>query len=235
MVRPVINPIAQPAEPRTGLRHPDSVLFDLDGTLVDSRAAFVHSMNHALQAVGLPPRAAAELHGYLGPPIHEALTAHMHVPSELVDPVIAGYREHYAAHGVAETAVSPGIGELLERLHGRVRLAVATSKPEPTAAHMLHELGLDRFFEAICGPGPEAVNEPKAVTVGRTLETLAQRALVRRAVMVGDRLYDVVGARQQGVPTIGVLWGVGGEAELRTAGAAALAASPGEIPALLGL
>ncbi len=235
MVRPVINPIPQPAEPRTELRHPDSVLFDLDGTLVDSRAAFVHSMNHALQAVGLAPHAPAELHGYLGPPIQETLTAHLHVPTELVGAVIAAYREHYAAHGAAETAVYPGIVALLERLHGRTRLAVATSKPEPTAAQMLHELGLDAFFEAICGPRLEATSEPKAVTVGRTLETLTQRAAVRRAVMVGDRLYDVIGAREHGLATIGVLWGVGSEAELRAAGAAALVASPGALPALLGL
>jgi phosphoglycolate phosphatase len=231
----MIGAIAQPAEADSGLTHPDSVLFDLDGTLIDSRAAFVHSMNHALQAVGLSPRAAAELHGYLGPPIQETLTAHLHVPAELLGPVIASYREHYAAHGAAETTVYPGIFDLLERLHGRVRLAVATSKPEPTAAQMLHELGLDAFFEAICGPRLEATSEPKAVTVGRALERLAERTEVRRAVMVGDRLYDVIGARQHGLPTIGVLWGVGSEAELRGAGAAALLASPDGLPALLGL
>ncbi len=231
----MIDPGTEPAGSATDLAHPDAVLFDLDGTLIDSRAAFVHAMNHALEAVGLSPRTAAELHGYLGPPIHETLTEHMRVPDALVEAIVAGYREHYAAHGAAETTVYPGIAELLKRLHGRVRLAVATSKPEPSATRMLRELGLARFFEAICGPELEAVNESKATTVGRALELLPRRAAVRRAVMVGDRLYDVIGAREHGLPTIGVLWGVGSEAELRAAGAAALVASPGALPALLGL
>ncbi|MGC9219879.1 MAG: HAD hydrolase-like protein [Solirubrobacteraceae bacterium] len=228
-------PDLQLTDPDAVLTDPDAVLFDLDGTLIDSRTAFVHCMNHALTAVGLAPRTAAELHDYLGPPIHETLTDHMRVPGELVHAIVSAYRERYAVHGVAETAVYPGIVAMLELLHGHVRLAVATSKPGPSAAHMLHELGLDGFFEAICGPGLEAVNESKAVTVGRALETLAKRAALTRAVMVGDRLYDVLGARQHGLPTIGVLWGFGSEAELRAAGAAALVATPAAIPALIGL
>jgi len=246
----VVRALSEPAPPPAGLepsltseparaegsdlKHTYAVLFDLDGTLIDSRAAFASSLNHALVAAGLPPRAAAELQGYLGPPIHETLTEHMQVPGQLVDAIVAAYREHYVAHGAAQTAVYPGVVALLERLYGRVRLAVATSKPEPSATRVLEQLGLGGFFETICGPRLDAVNEPKAATVGQALSRLSARAPLERAVMVGDRLYDVLGARQHGLPTIGVLWGVGSEAELRAAGAAALAAAPAELPALLG-
>ncbi len=216
------------------MESPDTVLFDLDGTLVDSRDAYARSMNHALAAVGLPERPAAELHLQLGPPIHETLER-MRVPAALVEPVIAGYRRRYAAVGLEETRVYDGIAALLAHLRGRARLAVATSKPVTAAVGLLAGLGLAELFETICGPDPETANEPKAVTVGRALATLAQNAPVSRAVMVGDRCYDALGAHAHGLPMIGVLWGVGSSDELREAGADALVATPAEIPPLLGL
>ena len=108
------------------------------------------------------------------------------------------------------------------------------------AAMLLERLGLAELFDVISGPLPSAVNEPKAVTVAQALAALDGTVGFRSdgaksAVMVGDRSYDVIGAREHGLPTIGVLWGAGSEEELREAGAAALVAAPAEIPPLLGL
>jgi phosphoglycolate phosphatase len=93
-------------------------------------------------------------------------------------------------------------------------------------------MGLASLFTAIEGPSLDAEHEPKAVTVGRALAGLGD---VRTPVMVGDRLYDVMGATANGMPCIGVLWGIGSEEELREAGAQQLAGDAGELLDLLGM
>lgn len=211
---------------------PDAVLFDLDGTLVDSRVAYSRSMNHALGAVGLPTHPPEELHRYLGPPLHQTLLEHLDVPAELVEQIVALYRARYAECGLQESVLFAGVDELLRSLHGRVPLAVATSKVATIVAPLLSHFGLLSLFDFVAAPSPDAVNEPKAETVASALAGLGGPT---RAVMVGDRCYDVEGAREHGIPTVGVLWGVGGEVELRDAGAWALVQRPDQIPTLLRL
>ncbi len=208
------------------------MLFDLDGTIIDSRVPFVTSVNHTLRAHGQEPREPEELWRYLGPPTHEAFSELFGPDELLVDAAVATYRDHYAATSAATTRVYDGIPELLRDLQGRARLAVATSKMVTAAVMLLESLGLAQLFDVISGPLPSAINEPKAVTVAQALAALGGPS---SAVMVGDRLYDVIGAREHGLPTIGVLWGAGSEQELREAGAAVLVSRPDEIPPLLEL
>jgi len=215
-----------------GMERPDALLFDLDGTIVDSRIPYSRCMNYALAAIGQPERAPEDLYQFLGPPIHETLIDHLRVPEDLVDRCIELYRERYVAIGMDETEVFAGVPELLRELHGRVPLAVATSKVLTLAEPLLEKLGLLDLFEKVAAPGPETINESKAATIASGLAGLGAPA---KPVMIGDRFYDVVGAHEHGIPTIGVLWGVGTEQELREAGAAALVKTPGEIPPLIGL
>ena len=214
------------------MKRPDAVLFDLDGTIIDSRVPFVTSMNYALAANGHPQREPQELLPYLGPPTRIALAELVGDDDELIGPTLATYREHYARTSTETTLVYQGIPELLQSLHGRVQLAVATSKIATSAVMLLEHLGLAELFDVISGPLESALAEPKAVTVAQALTALGGP---QRAVMIGDRLYDVEGARENGVPTIGVLWGAGSEQELREAGAWEIVSSPDEIPPLLGL
>jgi phosphoglycolate phosphatase len=211
---------------------PDAVLFDLDGTIIDSRVPFVNSMNYALAAHGQRQREPEELWHYLGPPTRITFTELLGDDDGLIDAALATYREHYARTSTRTTLVYPGIRELLQTLHGRVPLAIATSKIGTSAVMLLQHLGLAELFDVISGPEASALAEPKAVTVATALAELGGPS---QAVMVGDRLYDVEGAREQGLPTIGVLWGAGSEQELRESGAAAIVAAPDEIPALLGV
>jgi phosphoglycolate phosphatase len=216
------------------VERPDAVLFDLDGTIIDSRVPFVTSMNYALAANGHPQREPQELLPYLGPPTRIAL-AELVGDDELIGPTLASYREHYARTSTETTLVYQGIPELLQSLHGRVQLAVATSKIATSAVMLLEHLGLAELFDVISGPLESALAEPKAVTVAQALAALGGAGRIKSAVMIGDRLYDVEGAREHGVPTIGVLWGAGSEQELRGAGAWEIVSSPDEIPPLLGL
>ena len=107
---------------------PDAILFDLDGTIIDSRVPFVTSVNHMLEAHGLPAREPEELMQYLGPPTRIMLGDLFGDDEPLKDAALATYREHYGRTSTETTLVFPGIRELLQSLHGRVPIAVATSK-----------------------------------------------------------------------------------------------------------
>jgi phosphoglycolate phosphatase len=216
------------------MQRPDAVLFDLDGTIIDSEVPFAHSINHTLAAYGQPPREMSELRRYLGPPTHEAFTELLGTDEELVNDAVRTYRAHYREHSGATTTVYDGIPELLRELHGQVPLAVATSKIQVSAVALLEGLGLADLFDTIAGPSIDAVNESKATTIAHALEGLGGATNFTSVVMVGDRFYDVLGAREHGIPTIGVLWGAGSEEELRDARADWLVAKPDEIPPILG-
>ena len=213
------------------MRRPDAVLFDLDGTIVDSRLPFATSVNLALAAHGQPTREPEQLYRYLGPPAHTTFSELLGCDGPPVQAVIDTYRHEYSRIADAQTTVFDGVELALRNLHPRLRLAIATSKVITAAEQVLASMGLRDLFEVVLGPSPEAVNESKGVTIGRTLELLGHP---ERAVMVGDRSFDVEGAALHGIPTIGVLWGSGSEDELREAGAAALAPTPGDIARLLG-
>jgi phosphoglycolate phosphatase len=212
-----------------GMPDHDAVLFDLDGVLVDSRVPFARSVNGALASQGLPTRPEHELHQYLGPPLHRTFQALVGEQS-LVQPCVDAYRARYRELAASETTVFPGIRELLDGLYGHLPMLVATSKPHALAEPLLEALRLRRFFVAVIGPELASENEQKAVTVGRALGELAPDA---HPVMVGDRKHDIVAAHAHDIRPIGVLWGIGSEAELLTAGADTLVHTPAELAALL--
>jgi phosphoglycolate phosphatase len=213
------------------VRAAGAVLFDLDGVLVDSRHAFAASINAALVAHGRPEQRSDDLVRFLGPPLHATFEELLGGEGPDVESCVAAYRARYKERSAAESAVFDGIPEALEQLSARVPLAVATSKPQPSAEALLEALGLRRYFRGIAGPSFQARAESKATTISRALELLPPGA--GPVTMVGDRLYDVEGARAHGLPCVGVLWGAGTEDELRTAGAAAFATAPAELPGLL--
>jgi phosphoglycolate phosphatase len=207
----------------------DAVLFDLDGVLVDSRVPFARGVNSALTSHGLAARPEHELHQYLGPPLHRTFRALVGEES-LVQPCVDAYRARYRELAARETTVFPGIREILDALSERLPLVVATSKPRALAEPLLDALNLRGFFAAVIGPELDSENEHKAVTIGRAMRALSPDA---RPVMVGDRKHDVAAAHEHDIRAIGVLWGVGSELELLTAGADALARTPAELATLL--
>jgi phosphoglycolate phosphatase len=205
-----------------------TVIFDLDGVLVDSRAVFLSCVNHAFDKLGLPQRTPAELLPSIGPPFAYAFAELLGVPPDapIVAACIDGYRERYKTASLTETTVEPGIPEALAALHGH-RLAVATSKPRAFAEPLLEAMGLRAHFDVIAGPELSARAEDKTQTLGRALEELGRT----RALMVGDRSFDILAARAHGLPSIGVTWGIGTAEELQDAGADRLIATPAELPA----
>jgi phosphoglycolate phosphatase len=214
-------------------RTQDAVLFDLDGVLVDSRAAISGCLNHALSTNGLPEHAEAALHRFIGPPL--ALTfaeLTTHAPdSALVLSCISSYRDRYADASLRETTVVPGIADTLAEVGRHYRLAVATSKAVAFAEPILAALELRDFFDLVAGPSLAAHSEDKAATIGAALTGLEPD----RAVMVGDRSFDILGAHARALPAIGVTWGIGGRDELTSARADAIIDAPAELPAAISI
>jgi phosphoglycolate phosphatase len=206
------------------------VLLDLDGTLVDSRAGIVAGMNATLEAHGLAPRPAAEIEARIGPPVHDTFAWLFGIPEGdgRLDVLVEEYRGRYAELMLGLTPVFDGIHDALAALaaDGYV-LAIATSKARHLALALADGLGLAPFLSAVHGPVPPS-RDDKAQTIARALADLGDPAC---AVMVGDRLHDIEGAHAHGLPAIGVLWGIGDEAELRDAGTDVLVAHPRDLPA----
>jgi phosphoglycolate phosphatase len=207
-----------------------AVLFDLDGVLVDSRAPITGAINHALGTHGLAARPTDELLKFIGPPLALAFAELLGQPPEsrLVASCVAAYRAHYGEASLRETTVVPGIASVLAKLTPH-RLAVVTSKPRVYAEPLIEALGLGLFFDFCAGPELSASGEDKAITIAGALA----RIEAPRAIMVGDRALDVVGARRCDVSSIAVRWGIGSLEELESACPDAIVEIPEELPTVI--
>ena len=217
----------------------DLVLLDLDGTLADSAPGILASVRHAYAALGVATPAEPVLRGFVGPPLAESFATHG-VPPDLVDDAVAAYREVYGAGNLFDDAVFPGVPGCLAAVRAAgSRLAVATSKPEPTARRVVEHLGLhehlDRGLDDVFGATFDGARSTKGDVVAHALASLDAAALSRagRVVMVGDREHDVLGAAAHGVACVGVAWGYARPGELAAAGAAAVVGTPAELTAAL--
>lgn len=188
------------------IRTPQLVLFDLDGTLTDSADGIVASFRHALESIGATVPDGDLAGRIVGPPMHHTLTS-MGL-GERADEAITAYRADYTTRGWSMNRLFDGIPDLLEVLRAAgVRLAVATSKAQPTAQRILTHFGLDEYFEVIAGAAPDGTRATKAEVVAYALERLDP--LPERVLMVGDRSHDVEGAAAHGIDTVVVDWGYG--------------------------
>ena len=203
----------------------DAVLFDLDGTLVDSGAGIARAAARALAAAGRPPLTPDQLREFVGPPLRDAFAA-LGADGAALDALVDGYRRHYLADGILDFTVVDGVPDLLDALAtAGIRLAVATSKRTESARRVLTHAGLAERFAAVEGSEPDDSRPTKAEVMAAALAALGTDR-PGRVVMVGDREHDVRGARDLSTDFIGATWGYGSVAELRGAGALRLAGSP---------
>ncbi len=185
---------------------PQLVIFDLDGTLTDSADGIVSSFRHALDQIGAAVPEGDLASRVVGPPMHHTLSA-MGL-GEHADAAIAAYRADYTTRGWAINSLFDGIGPLLADLRAAgIRLAVATSKAEPTARRILAHFGLDDHFEVVAGASVDGTRTTKADVLAHALAQL--QPLPERVLMVGDRLHDVEGAAAHGLDAVVVGWGYG--------------------------
>jgi phosphoglycolate phosphatase len=203
------------------------VLFDLDGTLVDSSPGIHAAVRYAAAALGRPEPTAPQLRGMVGPPLQDGFALVLGVPVAEVPRAVAAYREHYAAGALLQASVHDGVPDLLAALRAAgATLAVATSKPEPFAVRLLEHTGLLPAFASVHGATMDGLVRHKDQVVAAAL---AAHPDGRDPVLVGDRSHDVLGAAAHGLPCIGAGWGPAEDGELETAGAVAVAATPMDV------
>jgi phosphoglycolate phosphatase len=191
------------------------ILFDLDGTILDSAPGITETLAWTFAQLGRPIPTPAELLAYVGPPILDSFRDLAFMSPAESAQALEVYRSRYLQHGVFDSAVYPGIPELLKRIAvSGIPLSLATSKPELPAITMLNHFDLTRYFDVITGASADEVRSRKADVVEEALARLRHiGANVTNPVMVGDRKHDVQGAAEHGVPTILVKWGYGSKVE----------------------
>jgi phosphoglycolate phosphatase len=201
-----------------------AIFFDLDGTLTDPKPGITRSIQYALGKLGCAVPSEDELTWCIGPPLRASLKKLVGT-EDLADTALSLYRERFADIGLFENEVYPGIEHSLSVLakSGR-RLFVATSKPGVYAERIIDHFKLRGYFERIFGSELDGRRADKTELLRHALETMA--VAPSRAIMIGDRSHDMVGARNNGMTAVGVLYGYGSEQELVAAGAHQVCATP---------
>jgi phosphoglycolate phosphatase len=208
------------------------LLWDLDGTLTNPRDGILRCIRYALEKSGLPCPADEELLWVIGPPLQDSFARLAPEASqEGVWALVDKYRERYSEIGMYENVVYEGIPELLGSLARERSNYLATSKAEVYARHILDHYRLSPYFQRAYGSEFDGRRSDKGELIAHILQT--EGIAPAEAVMIGDRKYDIIGARKSGVRSIGITWGYGSRTELEEAGADIIANSPEELLKLL--
>ncbi len=207
----------------------DAVVFDLDGTLFDAEEGIVSSVVKAMKEMGLEIPQGAQLRQVVGPPLRYSFHDLLNVPSERLDEAADRYAHIFRSEGMYRYSVYPGIRTMLRVLkENGIYVALASSKPRDLCEHILRHYGLRHFFDRVIGETDSHAKLGKPEMIRRALPEHYWRA-----AMVGDRLYDMEGAKAAGVDGIGAVYGCGSVEELQNAGATLLVSDADELRELL--
>ena len=202
-----------------------TIFFDLDGTLTDSKEGIVNCLRRTLETMGRPVPEEAILLKFVGPPLQDSLRTYCGFTEEAqAQEATRIFRSYYTAQGQYENRAMPGMAELLSRLKARgLTMAVASSKVEPMCRSICQRFGFTPSLKAIVG-SPPSDDSSKAAILREAMSRLGIAPQdASRCLMVGDRKYDVAGARACGMDCLGVeFFGYADPGELREAGAVAV-------------
>lgn len=205
------------------------VLFDLDGTLTDPGEGITNSVAYALGKFGIKADDKTQLYSFIGPPLKDSFMKYYDFTESDALLAVDYYREYFRDKGIFENRVYDGIPQLLSDIKrsGR-KIALATSKPEKFAKQILKHFDLSEYFDFIGGATMDETRSKKSDVINYVLKSLdiTNKATV---VMIGDRHHDIDGAKQNGIESIGVLFGYGNDEELKNAGATYIAKTVDDI------
>lgn len=214
-------------------------LFDLDGTLTDPREGITKCVQYALRHFGIEEPDLAKLEYLIGPPIKDSFVQYYGFSREQSREAVRIYRERFAAAGVFENKVFPGIPELLSHLKDReMKLAVASSKPTVFIHQILQHFDIEKYFDVIVGSELDGTRDAKEEVVEEALRQLGMLDMEtsqrhRLCAMVGDRKFDIQGAKAHGLTGVGVRFGFAQPGELEEEGAEYIAKTVEELQEFL--
>lgn len=210
------------------------ILFDLDGTLTNPEEGITNSVAYSLEYYGIHVEDKKSLRKFIGPPLKESYMTYYGFDDKKAEEAVSKYREYFAPKGVFENEVYNNIPKVLQKLKDKgYKLVVATSKPAVYAKRIAEHFDLYKYFEDICGSELDGRRTNKAEVIKYALDKFNINK--DDVIMVGDRLHDIVGAKNNGIKSIGVLFGFGSLEELKEAGADYIAEKEEDILKIMDL
>lgn len=184
------------------------ILFDLDGTLTDPFLGITRSVAYSLKSFGIEVDDLETLKPFIGPPLDVSFREYYHMDEAQSWKAVEKYREYFSKKGLFENKVYEGMEDFLQSLLNLdMKLYVCTSKPEVFAKEILDHFSLTPYFTGIYGATLDGSLKNKGDVIARCLKQ--EQLNIQDCMMVGDRQHDIVGAHQNQIPCIGVLYGYG--------------------------
>lgn len=210
----------------------EAAFFDFDGTIADTGEGIFDCAQFALKSMGYPPATPEQLRAFIGPPIFDSFKSISGGSDEICNELSRLYRLHYSEGGILLFRVYDGIIELFREIKKNgMKLAIVSSKPERFVKRIVAHLGEDELFDYIACPVDDNHPETKCELMDRACRNLYLEK--GKTVMVGDRCFDMEGAKKSGLESIGVTYGYGSREELISSGAVNLAKNAEEISRIL--
>jgi phosphoglycolate phosphatase len=210
--------------------HINNIIFDLDGTLVDSGRGILNSLRYAIKRLGFQVDLDPDLRWVIGPPMEQVMVRLLNGHSETeISKAVTVFRERYNSKGVQETVLYPGIAQMLTKVRALgKKMYIGTSKPHDTAVVVCERLKIKHFFQGMYGRRLDVKDHNKADLIKLLISSEAIKP--KETVVVGDCKHDIDAAHNNGLMTIGVTYGYGTRRELIQSGADVLCDKPEKIP-----
>lgn len=193
------------------------ILFDLDGTITDSGEGITKAVQYSLKYFNILVDNIDDLRKFVGPPLRDSYIKFYGFDNEKAELGICKFREYYEDKGIFENRLYKGIVKVLEELNKKNKsIILATSKPELYAKKILEHFDIDRYFSVIAGADFEETRVNKSDVIKYALDQIKMEDL-SKVIMIGDREHDIIGAKENNIKSIGVLYGFGDVIELTQA------------------
>lgn len=217
------------------MKNYDVIIFDLDGTLSNSKEGITKSVQYALSKLGIKEDNLDNLEHFIGPPLTDELIRTYNVSEEQAEKGVAYYRERYVPIGLYETEIYPGVERMLETLKASGKyIAMATSKPQEMAEEVLRYLKIDGYFDMVMGAELHGPRQNKQVVLEALFDKLEKKDKTKY-IMIGDTCFDIDGAKAVGIDAMGVAYGFGDREQMLQHGAVAVVDTTDDIAAFLNV
>lgn len=210
-----------------------AILFDLDGTLIDSSEGITKSVQYALKHFGIQEEKLEKLYPFIGPPLTDSFKRYYGFSEEMAKEAVVKYRERYTDIGIFECKLYPGVKEVLGQLKQQgYRIGMASSKPEEACRRILEHFDILRDFDDVVGSTFDGRISTKEQVLSEVFRRWADIP-TKEMCLIGDTMFDVEGANSHSIPCVAVSFGFGDMKEMLAAGAVARCDDFAELPGII--